>query len=184
MQLFTQEQEKIFVEGLKAQNEEVFNKFYKHTFQSLKAFLLRRYPYKMESDLEDILQEVYIKIWKKASSFDSNNKLSAWIYKIVINTVIDKIVRNRYYNNCTSLNAKLEVGEDFECIKSVESNEKVASQIQELKNCLGERHLAVFNVVFEQGKQFKEASKILNIPLGTVQSRSYYLKRKLQEKLS
>lgn len=184
MQVFTLEQQKYFISGLKNRDERVFNEFYHYTKPVIKSFLSQKFPHRIQADIDDICQEFFIKVWGRIDSFNEDSKLITWLYRIAINLTIDKFSRNKHIINCESLDARLEKGEDFQSIKCLENNEQIVNKIAELKNCLGKRHLAVFNVVFEQGKQFKEAAEILKVPFGTVLSRSYYLRRKLKEKLA
>lgn len=43
-----------------------------------------------EAEAEDVSQEVFIKVWKNASSYDRTHRLSTWIYRITYNLLIDK----------------------------------------------------------------------------------------------
>lgn len=184
MQVFTPEQEQYFIKGLKRRDEAVFNEFYQYTKPVIQTFLGNKFPLRIQSELDDICQEFFIKVWNRIETFNESCKLITWLYRIAINLAIDRITRNKHFINCESLDAYLESGADFESTKPLETDERVINKIAELKNCLGKRHLAVFKVVFEQGKQFKQAAKILEIPFGTVLSRSYYLRRKLKEQLA
>lgn len=184
MQVFTPEQESYYLAGLKAKNDSIFTEFYNYTKPFIRQFLFQKYPYRMDSEADDIIQETFFRVWKNIDSFRGDCKLISWVNQISIRLAIDKISRNKHFTNCKSLDFMLENGEDFESVKLFDSNETINNKICELKNCLGEKHLAVFNLVFEQGKEFKDAAKILKIPMGTVLSQSYYLRRKIKEKLA
>jgi len=63
-------------------------------------YLIKRYEAKLsryirriaglnKEDTEDILQEVFIKVYQNLNSFDKDLKFSSWIYRITHNEVID-----------------------------------------------------------------------------------------------
>lgn len=183
MRVFTPEQEQYFISGIKNRDEVIFADFYRQTRPLIAKILFTKYPYRMSADIDDVLQEFYLKVWNKINLFQGRSQFITWLYRVAFNVVIDKVVKNKHYNHCNSLDLLLEEGKDFEYQRPLDKNEKLSNEIAELKNCLGENHLVVFKMVFEQGKTFQETAKILDIPMGTVQSRSHYLKQKLKKKL-
>lgn len=46
-------------------------------------------------DSEDVTQEVFIKVWKNASWYDSSYSISTWIYRITVNLCYDRLRRRR-----------------------------------------------------------------------------------------
>ncbi|MCD4694214.1 sigma-70 family RNA polymerase sigma factor, partial [bacterium] len=53
-------------------------------------------------EAEDVLQEVFIKVYKNLYGFDENLSFSAWIYRITRNETITHFRKNKvYYNNLT-----------------------------------------------------------------------------------
>lgn len=62
-------------------------KIWKEFHNKLEYFILQRVNDK--DDAADILQEVFIKIYKNVNSLKENQKLTSWIYQITRNTIID-----------------------------------------------------------------------------------------------
>jgi len=48
-----------------------------------------------ENVTQDIVQEVFVKVWKNASSFDANKKFSTWIFAIAKNTAFDYLKKKK-----------------------------------------------------------------------------------------
>lgn len=181
--MFSLEREEYFVKGIKDKNEEIFNEFYLETSPFLRNYFSQK-VFLRNGDIDDILQEFYTKVWQRIDQFKETSKLFPWLKRIGLNIIIDRVSRNRYYNNTTSLEAILETGKEFESLSAPPVNDKVCKVLNEIKNCLGEKHLIVFSLMYEKEKSCEEISKSLNIPLGTVLSRSYYLKRKIKRGLN
>ena len=58
---------------------------------------------------QDALQETFIKVWKKAKTYDSKKaKLFTWLYRIAYNTAIDKV---RSYNNKASKEIQIDASD-------------------------------------------------------------------------
>jgi len=121
-----------------------------------------------DSDLaQDALQETFVKVWKKAKSYDSKKaKLFTWLYRIAYNTAIDKV---RSY----SIKAKKEIQIDDSNVyklTSVSLNQDVMD-IKKHLNTLEEKYQIVIQALFFEGMTQQEASDELDIPLGTIKSR-------------
>lgn len=116
---------------------------------------------------QDALQETFVKVWKKAKSYDSKKaKLFTWLYRIAYNTAIDKV---RSY----SIKSKKEIQIDDSNVyklTSVSLNQDVMD-IKKHLNTLEEKYQIVINALFFEGMTQQEASDELDIPLGTIKSR-------------
>ena len=82
--------EKHIVELLQERNDKAISLLYEHYGDTLYgvAFKVVR-----DSELaQDVLQESFVKIWKKADTYDSSKaKLFTWLFRITRNTAIDKL---------------------------------------------------------------------------------------------
>ena len=57
-------------------------------------WFVERVSYFSPEDIEDILQDVFIKVYKNINSFDDSYKFSTWVFQITRNTTIDAIRKN------------------------------------------------------------------------------------------
>lgn len=116
---------------------------------------------------QDALQETYIKVWKKAKSYDVKKaKLFTWLYRIAYNTAIDKV---RSQSNRDSKVIQIEASNVYK-LTSESLNQDVLDIKTHLKT-LDEKYQTVINALFFEGMTQQEASEELDIPLGTIKSR-------------
>lgn len=154
------------LEGLQAHDEQAFGFLYDHYSKALFSIILQIIP---QPELaEDVLQEVFVKIWQNIKSYDATKgRLYTWMLNITRNHTIDKTrskdfnyraktteLSENVYNNKPGVDAKMDdVG---------------------LKKTLGklpEENRKLLDLAYYQGYTQEEISKMLNIPLGTVKTR-------------
>ncbi len=64
-----------------------------------------------QEDAEEIVQDVFLKVYEKLANFEGNSKFSTWLYSIAYNTTISKLRSVRKFQN--------EVGvEDYSCVET------------------------------------------------------------------
>ena len=130
---------------------------------------LRRFVSKivLPDDVDDIVQETFVKIWRYAKKYDSSKaKLFTWLYRIAYNTAIDKV---RSQKNKSGNEVQIETAAVYK-ITSNEINQDVLDIKKHLRS-LDEKYQIVINALFFEGMTQQEASDELDIPLGTIKSR-------------
>lgn len=116
---------------------------------------------------QDVLQESFIKIWKKADSYDATKaKLFTWLFRITRNTAIDKL---RSVNNKASKEVQIDVSDVYNLGEKGISPEHL--DIQENLDKIEPKYRIVLEALFFEGMTQQEASEELDIPLGTIKSR-------------
>ena len=118
----------------------------------------------------DVLQDVFINIWKKINSYDeTKGRLFTWMLNIARNAAIDKI-RSKSYQNSLK-NQPL-----TETVNTITANSVVNPQVNDiglkkLVNGLKQEYRELIELSYFQGFTHEEISKLLNLPLGTVKTR-------------
>jgi RNA polymerase sigma-70 factor (ECF subfamily) len=146
------------------------------------VFLIKRYEEKLkryirritnvnEFDVEDILQEIFIKVYKNLNSFDKKLKFSSWIYRIAHNHIISEARKRK-------ARAEIFPGEDNDNIlKNIESEIKIENEIDHdflkkninnILNNLDVKYREVLILKYLEEKDYKEISDILKKPMGTI----------------
>ena len=116
----------------------------------------------------DVLQEVFMKIWRQADSYDqTKGRLFTWMLNIARNTSID-MIRSKQYQNSQKNQELSETVYD-----SAGSTNTQTDQIglKKIVSGLKEEYKVLVDLAYFQGFTQDEISKILNIPLGTVKTR-------------
>lgn len=131
---------------------------------------LKRISYFSNEDVEDMVQEVFIKVYRSMNDFESTDKFSSLIYRIAHNHLIDRIRRSN-----SRVNENFFENEDaVQLVKSEISLEKdFASQeaVEKIKlaiSRLPENYREVLILKFLEEKKIEEIVDILRKPQGTV----------------
>ncbi len=135
-----------------------------------------------QEDLEDVCQEVFIKIFKNITRFKGDAKLSTWIASIAYNTSIDYLKKYRKKELDFTDQLKLVEGEDSGSLQGLEKkdlNRYIREQIELLplhyRSVVTLYHLEEFN--------YKEIEEITGMPEGTVKSYLHRARQLLKDKL-
>ena len=126
---------------------------------------------KDREEAEDVLQEVFVKIWKNVDSYnESKGRFYTWILNIARNTSIDKL-RSKGFNN-TQKNLS---SDNF--VHLLDDSNKLTNKIdtigiQEFVKKLKPKCIQIIDLLFFKGYTQQEASEELEIPLGTVKTQN------------
>lgn len=131
---------------------------------------IRRITQLPKEDVEDLLQEVFIKIYQKLNEYDELLKFSSWAYRITHNHIIDYFRRS----NARPRISSLEIYELEKLLKSginVEKDFASKDCLEKIKGCLEELPLKYKEILvlrFIEEKSYEEIMDILRKPKGTV----------------
>lgn len=137
---------------------------------------IRRFGFSNE-DTEDILQEIFIKVWKHKDSFDEEkSSLKTWIFTISKNTIYDALRKNKRIKKITSLDGELPDGQtkeyedlSLDILKLLEHTE-LKNQLLRAINSLHENEKTILLLHEEESLTFNEIAIIFDSPLNTIKS--------------
>ncbi len=157
--------EKHIVELLQERNEKAISLLYEHYGDTL--YGVANKVVRDEEMAQDVLQESFVKIWKKSDSYDSSKaKLFTWLFRITRNTAIDKL---RSTNTKTDKEIQMDVSDVYNL--GIESIKPEFMDVRENLEKIESKYQIVLEALFFQGMTQQEASEELDIPLGTIKSR-------------
>lgn len=120
---------------------------------------------------EDLLQEVFVKIWKNIDTYDRKKaKLVTWMGNIARNLAIDKIRSKEYKNSLQNRDI-----ENY--VSTIEDNSSTGGfnpdhiGVKEMLEKLRPEQKIIIDLVYFQGYTQAETAEKLGIPLGTVKTR-------------
>ena len=116
-------------------------------------------------EAEDILQEGFIKIFKKLDTFRSEGSFEGWIRRIFVNTAIEHFRRKRYLQTVSEKEENTIEGKDISVLDKL-----AAKDILALIKELSPGYRTVFNMYVVEGYTHKEIADMLNISEGTSKS--------------
>ena len=145
---------------------------------------LRRYCYALTNDKEsgdDLLHDSIVKLLAKFDFLKIDN-FQAYIYRLISNTWKDNL-RKKYTRNEISITAKDIENDPALSIKNEENLDYISTKdnVFEKINNLSEKLKETLILVTVQKKSYKEASEILQVPIGTIMSRIHEARRILTE---
>jgi RNA polymerase sigma-70 factor, ECF subfamily len=131
--------------------------------------------YRMMGDkqaAEDLLQDVFLKVWRAAGSYRAERgSVRTWILSIVHNRGIDQIrataSRRRTQDKVEASAAKTQPSEAF---ASAWRNSQ-RDQVRDALNTLPPEQLKILELAYFSGYTHVEISELLGLPLGTVKGR-------------
>jgi RNA polymerase sigma factor (sigma-70 family) len=120
--------------------------------------------------VKDVLQEVFVNIWKKIGLYDpSKGRLFTWMLNVARNAAIDKI-RSRAYQD-TLKNRSIPDNVDTGIGGAVTMQPASDAGLKKILTKLKDEHRVLIDLSYFQGYTHEEIAKSLNIPLGTVKTR-------------
>lgn len=156
--------------------------------QKLSRYVLRIYSLCKES-VEDVLQEVFIKLYQNLNDFDDQYSFSSWIYRITHNVLISHLRKMDQKHVLVSIDnddsarklvdslpADVDLEEEFERKDLVVNLEKALGKIPD-------KYREVLVLYYFEEKSYKEICDILRRSLGSVSVLMNRAKAKLKTEL-
>lgn len=128
------------------------------------------------TEAEDILQEGFIKVFKKMDSFRSEGSFEGWIRRIFVNTAIEHFRKKAYLQPITEWEETTVEGKYLSILDEL-AEQDIIGLIQKLSP----GYRTVFNMYVVEGYTHREISELLGISEGTSKSQLSRAKLILQD---
>ena len=158
------------IEGNRRMQEQLYRRFSPRMYA-----VCLRYAGNAE-EAEDILQEGFIKVFKKLESFRGDGSFEGWIRRIFVNTAIEHFRRKRYLMPVTEKEENTLEGKYVSVLDNL-AEKDIISLVQELSP----GYRTVFNMYVVEGYTHKEIADMLGISEGTSKSQLSRAKVILQD---
>ncbi len=152
---------------------------------------LRRYLWhQLDGDstgVEEALQDVFLAVWRTASGYRAEARVSTWLYQIARYVALG--TRRRRLRHLGSQPPDSSDNEDDTLVQPgatyAACDDIVLDRmaLDEALNHLSPKHREVLALVFQHGFSLDEAAQILDVPAGTVKSRINYARKALWREL-
>lgn len=132
-------------------------------------------------DADDILQNVFIKVWQGIDQFRCDSKLSTWLYRIANNETINHL--NKYKHFTVSLSESDDTSTDGVRIQ-LESDpyfdgDETEKQLQIAIQSLPPKQRQVFNMKYFQEMKYEDISLILGTSIGALKASFHHAVQKI-----
>ncbi|MDC1106165.1 sigma-70 family RNA polymerase sigma factor [Prolixibacteraceae bacterium] len=129
----------------------------------------------------DLVQETFLKALNYQSKFKEDTNFKAWVYTIMKNTFINdyrKKVKNKMNLDSSSNDYLLSIAKNK--VFAAPDAQQEMKEIYHAIDNLPENIRAPF-VLFQKGYKYTEICDILGLPMGTVKSRIFLSRKKLED---
>jgi RNA polymerase sigma-70 factor (ECF subfamily) len=152
-------------------------KIYMHTFQIVRN----------EEDALDLTQETFIRAWRSLPGFDGTATLANWLHRIATNAAIDLCRRRRIRPQAEIHSGSMKIDPASRTTPSRPEQpglsldrEEIRRRVEEAFLSLSPEHRAVIILKEIEDLTYEEIARHLGCSLGTVMSRLFYARKKLQ----
>jgi len=172
--------EKEFIGNLKsAGNREKAFKVLVETYQEKLYWHIRKIVMNHD-DADDILQNVYLKVWKNVDGFREDSSLYTWLFRIATNESLSHLQRQRKH-------AVIPLNEISDYLTgSLESDiyfdgDEIQRKLQMAIVKLPEKQRLVFNMKYFDEMKYEEMSEILQTSTGALKASYHFAVKKIEE---
>lgn len=149
------------------------------SFQEPIYYYIRRIVVAHE-DAEDIMQEVFMRVYRYMDQFRSESSLSTWLYTIATNECL-RFLNKRKENVVSAEEMQEELAGKLKASEYVDYENELAVKFQEAILSLPERQRIVFNLRYYDELEYEEIARILDSKVETLKVNYHYAKDKIKE---
>ncbi|MBE7177362.1 MAG: sigma-70 family RNA polymerase sigma factor [Mucilaginibacter polytrichastri] len=165
-------------------DKEILDKFAQPATQN-EAFslLMKKYQEKLywhirrmvidHDDADDIIQDVFIKVFRSLANFRSDSQLYTWLYRIATNECITFLNKKKQKNNIPLDDVNFELADTLASSDQF-SGDKIQRKLQEAILTLPDKQRLVFNLKYFEEMKYDEMSEVLGTSVGALKA-SYHL---------
>jgi RNA polymerase sigma-70 factor (ECF subfamily) len=156
-----------------------------------KAYSLAQRLTRNPEDAEEVLQDVFVTVYRKLSKFEGKSTFSSWLYRVTVNASFMKLRRRKHDNNISVeevlpqiLNGAL-ARQSNSCTEAdkVTEQHQLSEALEEAIGRLPDEYRPVFILRDVDGLSSREVGKILNISVPAVKSRLHRSRMMLRRRL-
>jgi RNA polymerase sigma-70 factor (ECF subfamily) len=146
-----------------------------------------------EQDAWDLAQDSFVKAWKSIGRFRGRSSFYTWIYRIVMNVTIDWLRKKQVKGAGAEFNDSIQLREIEPASRTVPRADPLPHERMErseirarIDNAIAQispEHRAVILMKEIEEMQYHEIAEALGCSIGTVMSRLFYARKKLQNLL-
>lgn len=153
----------------------IFEEIWHHFYPRIYVFV-RRMPVDI-NEVEDLVQEIMLKAYRKLRSYRPDYAFSAWIYTIARNHCLDRMksngLRDIQQSNMDTVPGRYPSPE----VQAIQ-NEEIRRLGEMIKLLPGnDQHIAFLK--FYEGMSYQQISSVLSIPVGTLKYRVHAIRRRI-----
>jgi len=142
-------------------------------------FVARQTGSEMMAD--DITNEVFLELWRQASSFEGRSEVSTWLLGIARFKALSWLRKKK--EDWIDDDDAAQIPDSADTPEVVTMKEDKGAALRRFVDALPEQHRTVIDLAYYHGQSVTEIGEVLDIPVATVKTRMFYARKKLGEAL-
>lgn len=171
--------------GLSLENKRYFGELVTRYERKLGAYV-RRLGQLPDEDVEDLLQNIFIKVYQNLNDFDRGLSFNSWIYRIAHNETMSFFRARRVRPQGHQVQMTSEAFANIASDLNVERESALRHDEEIVRGCISElpeQYREIVVLKYFEDKSYHELSDILALPPGTVATRLNRAKERLRQGL-
>ncbi|MEN0054916.1 MAG: sigma-70 family RNA polymerase sigma factor [Mucilaginibacter sp.] len=176
--------------SLQVEDSEILSKFQDEKTRN-EAFnlLLKKYQQKIywhirrmvidHDDADDLVQDVFVKVWKNLLTFRNDAQLYTWMYRIASNECITFLNKKKQKNNVSLDDVAYELADTL-ADSSYFNGDQAQRKLQEALLTLPEKQRLVFNMKYYDDMKYEEISDVLGTSVGALKASFHLAVKKIE----
>ncbi|GHU88510.1 DNA-directed RNA polymerase sigma-70 factor [Bacteroidia bacterium] len=130
-------------------------------------------------DAEDIMQEVFIKVFKSLNSFKEESEFSTWLYRIAYNTTLSELRKKKMF--FSSLEDNFSNQEDDDILNDIDdiSTEERIQYLEQAIKMLSSEDALIITMFYMNDQSIEQISNITNQTVANVKVKLHRIRKKL-----
>ena len=179
---------------MQVEDSEILTKFaQENTRDEAFRLLLTKYQQKVywhirrmvisHDDTDDLVQDVFLKVWKSLSNFRNDSQLYTWLYRIATNESITFLKRKKIRNSVS-----IDDDDGKNMVKTLAESpyfdgDKAQMKLQKALLTLPEKQMLVFNMKYFDDLKYEDISEILGTSVGALKASFHIAVKKIEQQL-
>jgi len=131
-------------------------------------------------DANDILQNMFIKVWKGLENFREDSQLYTWMYRIATNECLSFLEQQKKRKTVSLSNEETGLSNQLKADKNFDIN-KAEWKLQLAMQQLPEKQKAVFNLRYYDEMPYEEMSRVLETSEGALKASYHHAVKKIED---
>ena len=131
-------------------------------------------------DADDIMQNVYIKVWKNVGAFREDSSLYTWLFRIATNESLSFLQKHRRQSVFSTSEISEHLAESLESDQYFDGDD-IQKKLQMAVIQLPEKQRLVFNMKYFDEMKYEEMSEILQTSVGALKASFHHAVKKIED---
>lgn len=131
-------------------------------------------------DANDVLQNVFIKVWKNLEGFREDAQLFTWLYKIATNECLTFLEQQKRKSSVSLSDVETGLSNKLRADSQFDAN-KLEWKLQKAILALPEKQRVVFNLRYYDEMPYEEMSRVLETSEGALKASYHHAVKKIEE---